>query len=597
MTGSLMGFPQTSIGVVGNTDQGFLYEGYFGNLYGVAQSPKGLRRWDAWPNGKELIARDTASLSTTNLYQGSTVCLRTNELVINSGASNSAILTGFSLGDLSATSSFGIVSGSIAPSTNLRILAPADMCCFTDPVGQPIILANTIISSNELNQVGWGTKKNTRTTITEGKAVIGAQPDGLGTNAWAIGTGTNSFTLYKVVAGGNIVIGSPNWGPTFIDPTWSNVTGVKGVSVDQTDGNPIAGFETTDVVTNKAYLVKFNGVTGAVMWKVAVGTGIAYGSPDMAKNVIKNGRLYYLRNSNGLLYIIDTIAGTATTQVFSNFFQPTLAIHQMSEDVSQVTTAGVVTGSGSVMWYGDWSEGATHPNYLGTFCLVQGNHSGTNMGWRYWPDGTPNPEPAYAEAVYSRKRAWSFVLDGHTFYVLDLGSQGTWAYDKSTNQWAQFITKGYAQWNFANGCMWGQRIVAGDMLTTDVWEMQPGALFDNGAKEITHVVTGGVATRNRIYHSVDSFFLACSVGQLQDAGAAAKVTLSFSDDQGKTWTSMDTYTLTQGDFSGEIAWRSLGSFAAPGRIFKITDTGGFLRIDGADAGIDGFDAATADPGG
>ena len=38
-------------------------------------------------------------------------------------------------------------------------------------------------------------------------------------------------------------------------------------------------------------------------------------------------------------------------------------------------------------------------------------------------------------------------------------------------------------------------------------------------------------------------------------------------------------------------------FPNPGRIFKITDTGGFLRIDGADAGIDGFDAATADPGG
>jgi len=136
--------------------------------------------------------------------------------------------------------------------------------------------------------------------------------------------------------------------------------------------------------------------------------------------------------------------------------------------------------------------------------------------------------------------------------------------------------------------MWGTRIVAGDLLTTDIWEMNPGALFDNGATEIVHVVTGGVATRSRTYHSVDSFRLACSVGQVLDENGAS-VTLSFSDDQGETWTTMDTITTVEGAFAQEIAWLSLGAFSAPGRIFKITDTGSFLRIEGADAGIDGFD--------
>jgi hypothetical protein len=179
---------------------------------------------------------------------------------------------------------------------------------------------------------------------------------------------------------------------------------------------------------------------------------------------------------------------------------------------------------------------------------------------------------------------------------MDLGREGTFLYDQTTGQWTQFITTGYVAWNFANGTMWGQRIVAGDLLTTDVWEMNPSALFDNGAKEIVHVVTGGVVTRNRTYHSVDSFFLACSAGQVLDQ-TTANVTLSFSDDQGQTWITMDTKTLTAGSFSQEIAWHSLGSFAAPGRIFKITDSGGFLRIEGADAGIDGFDPATGDQGG
>jgi hypothetical protein len=136
--------------------------------------------------------------------------------------------------------------------------------------------------------------------------------------------------------------------------------------------------------------------------------------------------------------------------------------------------------------------------------------------------------------------------------------------------------------------MWGKRIVAGDQLTTDLWEMMPASsLFDNGATAVEHIVTGGIATRNRIYHSVESFTLAASVAYLMAPGTAT-VTLSFSDDQGVTWHDMDTITLT-GASDQEIAWTSLGAFANPGRVFKITDSGAFLRIDGADASIDNFD--------
>jgi hypothetical protein len=179
-------------------------------------------------------------------------------------------------------------------------------------------------------------------------------------------------------------------------------------------------------------------------------------------------------------------------------------------------------------------------------------------------------------------------MDGHVFYVLDLGREGTFLYDDTTGEWSKWITANYNTWNLTNGTMWGQRIVGGDILTTDTWEMQPGALFDNGSAEITHVVTGGLVKRNRVFVSVDALRLNCSVGQLDDVNGAT-VQMSFSDDQGQTWVDMDTISLTESDFDGEVAWRSLGSFAAPGRIFRITDVGGFLRIDGCDAGINNFD--------
>ena len=199
--------------------------------------------------------------------------------------------------------------------------------------------------------------------------------------------------------------------------------------------------------------------------------------------------------------------------------------------------------SGSVIWYGGWTEVTTHPVYLGNYCLTQGIHSGTQMVWRFWPALDGFTAPSYGPPINSRKRAWSCELDGHTFYVMDIGAQGTFVYDTMTGQWAQFITRGYLNLTFSNGTMWGQRIVAGNLLTTDLWEMNPSALFDNGAAEITHVVTGGVATRSRIYHSVDSFRLACSMGQILDPNGAT-VTLSFSDDQGQPWVTMDTIALT-----------------------------------------------------
>lgn len=202
----------------------------------------------------------------------------------------------------------------------------------------------------------------------------------------------------------------------------------------------------------------------------------------------------------------------------------------------------------------------------------------------------------YATGVpdQSRSRAWTFTLDGHTFYVLNLGQEGTYVYDTVTKQWSKFSTDGYGQWNMNNGTMWGQRIVAGDTLTPQVWELDPTAVQDEGWRDIFHVVTGGLTTRNRVYRSMDAVRLNASIGQIDDVNGAT-LTLTFSDDQGKTWSDGYVVALTEGDYSDELAWRSLGSFAAPGRIIQIMDTGGLIRIDGCDAYIDDFDEDEPQP--
>ncbi len=86
-----------------------------------------------------------------------------------------------------------------------------------------------------------------------------------------------------------------------------------------------------------------------------------------------------------------------------------------------------------------------------------------------------------------------------------------------------------------------------------------------------------------------SFSLTASLGK-PDVPLTVPITLptvklSFSDDQGKTFTDAEILTLTNGDFTQRLDWRSLGTMQAPQRIFKITDTGAIARIDGADAEV------------
>lgn len=189
----------------------------------------------------------------------------------------------------------------------------------------------------------------------------------------------------------------------------------------------------------------------------------------------------------------------------------------------------------------------------------------------------------------SRSRSWDFTLDGHTFWVLELGQEGTFLYDYSTKQWCNFNTQGFGpNWNFTNGCMWGNRIVGADILYGVVRELDPDAVVDEGWRDIAHVVTGGIATRSRESIGCSVLRVSASVGQIDEELGSA-LNMRFSDDQGQTWVGYFTVPLTQGDFSGEIAYRALGSFSAPGRIFELSDSGGLIRLDGADAGLNNFD--------
>ena len=188
---------------------------------------------------------------------------------------------------------------------------------------------------------------------------------------------------------------------------------------------------------------------------------------------------------------------------------------------------------------------------------------------------------AYATSTpaTSRSDAWSFFLDGHRFYVLPLGPEGDWAYDTTTKEWSELQTQGFDGLNFKHGVMWDFRIMGGDQLYPFLLEMDPSKTLDDDFRPVEHVVTGGIPTRSRNSIGVANFTVTASVSD--EASQAYPISLAFSDDNGVTYSEEFPITLT--DMSTQsLIWNSLGSFSAPGRVFRITDYGGPIRLDGAD---------------
>jgi len=189
---------------------------------------------------------------------------------------------------------------------------------------------------------------------------------------------------------------------------------------------------------------------------------------------------------------------------------------------------------------------------------------------------------AYGTGVPSTasQAAWTFVLDGHRFYVLPLGPEGDWAYDFTTQEWSQFQTQGFPGMNFTHGVMWGLRVIGGDALYTYLYELDPNQPQDEQWRDVQHMVTGGLATRTRNSIGVANVILTASVGL--DSEIDQAISLAFSDDNGVTWS--EEFDLPLTDVSTQtLLWPALGSYSAPGRVFRFTDYSGPIRLDGVDA--------------
>lgn len=183
------------------------------------------------------------------------------------------------------------------------------------------------------------------------------------------------------------------------------------------------------------------------------------------------------------------------------------------------------------------------------------------------------------------KNAWAFTLDGHVFYVLsDVGGE-TLVYDVRTGHWHHWYTGAATLWNMYRGVMWRGEVIAADASLGKIWTVDPYSMLDEEATQIQRVVTGFMPFRGRRSVRQGSLRLTVSLGY--PTADPATVAMRFSDDEEESWSILHSRILVAEDFDQVLRFRSLGRIRAPGRVWEITDTGGFVRIEGADADVEG----------
>jgi hypothetical protein len=191
-------------------------------------------------------------------------------------------------------------------------------------------------------------------------------------------------------------------------------------------------------------------------------------------------------------------------------------------------------------------------------------------------------------------RAWTFTLDSHDFYVLQL-PQETLVCDLSTGRWHVWGSGDDGLWRGWLGRQWvattqmalsyGSNVVVADDTFSTLYFLSPEVAVDDSgnfevedARPFKRVVTGQVTLRGRSWTPCNGVSVMGSVGQLYDA-TFNTVELETSDDLGATYVNHGSYPVVEGDYAARLEWLSLGSMSNPGRLFRVVDYGALTRID------------------
>lgn len=169
--------------------------------------------------------------------------------------------------------------------------------------------------------------------------------------------------------------------------------------------------------------------------------------------------------------------------------------------------------------------------------------------------------------------AWSFIWNGHNFYVLNT-IDGAFVYDAASKEWSEFKSYGRSGWRAYIGCNQSSTIYAGDDTDGTIWTFSDTQLFDD--TDPIERVSSAILRHTGQPVSINDLIIDVSPGQtpyVTGQGADPQVEMRLSRDGGKTFSGWRAASLgQQGQYRATTDWRRMGMCDAPGMLFEFRTT-------------------------
>ena len=151
-------------------------------------------------------------------------------------------------------------------------------------------------------------------------------------------------------------------------------------------------------------------------------------------------------------------------------------------------------------------------------------------------------------ATPSVAEGWTYIQDGHSFYVLTF-EEATFVYDAASGLWHERQSYGQKRWRATCGTYAYSKTLVGDYDSGNIYELDLNTYQDNGGTILRTAISPPIhADTNRTTMSRFQVEVESGSGLTTGQGSDPQAMLSWSDDGGRTF--------------GQEHWVSLGAIGA-----------------------------------
>lgn len=163
--------------------------------------------------------------------------------------------------------------------------------------------------------------------------------------------------------------------------------------------------------------------------------------------------------------------------------------------------------------------------------------------------------------IYSCGFSWQ----GHVFYCITIGSQGTFVYDLTNQSWAEWKTYNKSNWLAGFAVVgWDSKPIFANVETGDLYQMNSDIFTDDGLQLVGLLSAFTLIPDGR--PSINNIKIDVATGFNLNTGLGSEpiLDLRLSKDGGQTWGDWISLNMgKQGQYNWRVIHRRLGQFKSP----------------------------------